>query len=161
MPSSNCSTENCQESRVSTWLVSQDCRIWKIWWWLDIVLKLSPAAAADDETGGPPLPARVLLSFLPPGAGTVRDEVPASLTVRPLIDDLCPSEPNQAPRTITAPPAGLQSRHPSPPHPQQPSPIRRRETPSKMFLLLSDAISRILLSVRVPHFDFASWGTEE
>jgi len=53
---------------------------------------ISPAtAAADDETGRPPpLPTRVFLSFLPPGAGIGRDEVPTSITVRPFIDDLCP-----------------------------------------------------------------------
>ena len=69
--------------------------MWKIWWWLDIVLQFSSAAtAADDETGGfPPLPARVFLSFLPPGTGIGRNEVATLITVRPLIDGLCPLNP--------------------------------------------------------------------
>jgi len=100
------------------WLVSQARRIWDlIRWWLDIVFQFSPAAA-DDETGRPsPLPARVCLSFLPPDAGIGHEEVPTSLTVRSLIDDLCRTQ------------SGAKNhRH---------RPTRRRETPSKIFYLLS------------------------
>ena len=89
---SNCGTGRCQKSRVSSVCVAGVTRIWKIWWWLDIVLRLPPAAAtADDEIGGlPPLPTCVFLSFFLPGTGIGigSDEVPIPLTARPLIDDL-------------------------------------------------------------------------
>ena len=139
------------------WLVSQDCRIWKIWWWVDIVLQFSPAAAADNENEGPPpLPAHIFLSFLPPGPGIDCDEVPTSLTVCPLIDDRCPLEPNRAPRTTVITPA----RGPTIPasFTAPPNPTRRGEISSKLFPLLSDAISRILLSVLASHFDFCFAG---
>jgi len=96
----------------------------------------------DDETGGlPPLPTRVFLSLLPPGAGigVGRDEVPTSLTARPLIDD---PEPNRAPRTtITAPARGPTTPASFTAPPAPPYPRRGGETPAKLFPLLSDAIS--------------------
>jgi len=107
----------------------------------------------------PALPARVYLSFLPPGAGLGRDKVPTSLTVRPLIDNLCPPEPNRAPRTtVTAPARGPATSATFTAPRAPPSPRCQGETPSKLFPLLSDAISRIFLSVRVSHFDFCVAG---
>jgi len=116
-------------------LVSQGCRVWKNPWWLDIILQFSPAAstAADANTGGPP-PARVVLSFLPPGATAAvsRDQIPTSLTARPRCNR--PTTPT----TFTAPSA---------------IPLRRGgTTPSKLLPLLSDLISRRLSSVRDSHF---------
>jgi hypothetical protein len=92
------------------------------------------------------------LSFLPPGgaAAATRDEIPTSLTVRPL---LCPSEPNPAPRSTVAAAAG------GPTTPTSFTAPRRGDTPSKLFPIRCDVISRILLSVRASHFDFASRGT--
>ena len=111
-----------EKSGVSSLCVAGVARKWKIWWWLDIVLRLSPAVAADDdETGGlPPLPTRVLLSLLPPGAGigVGCDEVPTSLTLSSTTPN--PIERQGPPSPL--PPADLQPRHPSPHHPHHPTP---------------------------------------
>lgn len=139
--------------QVCAWLMSQQCRIWKLWWWLDIVLRLSPAAAAaaDDETGEPPpLPARVFLGFLPPGTGIGLDEVPTSPIARPLIDDLCPSNLigyQESPSP--SPPADLQPQHPSPPHPNH-TPRRNiiKTVPSPLRRDLADIVVRPCLQFR-------------
>lgn len=140
---SNCGTGRCQKSRVSSVCVAGVTRIWKIWWWLDIVLRLPPAAAtADDEIGGlPPLPTRVFLSFFLPGTGIGigSDEVPIPLTARPLIDDLLSPLPSRAPRTTVTTPARGPTITAS--FTAQPNPTRRGETPSKLFSLLCNAIS--------------------
>jgi hypothetical protein len=127
------STVRRAEFQARVWVVSQDCRVWKIRWWLGITLQFSPA---DADTGGPP-PARVILSFFPPGATAAvsRDEIPITASHR--IDDLC----------LCCPPELIHS-HRRTNNPQQPAIPPTPHTPSKLFALLSDSILRRSSSVR-------------
>ena len=126
---------------------------------VDITLQFSPAAkAGDDETGGPP-PTSARFPKHPPSRCRHRPRRSPNINNhlsshrRPLPPS---PEPNRAPRTtVTAPPVDLQPWHPSPPHPAP----HAEEKHHQVFLLLPDAISRILLSVRISLSIFASQGT--
>ena len=113
------------EFQACAWLVSQDCRVWRIVV-AGLVLQFSSTASDADTGGPPPPPAHVFLTFLAPGAG---DQVPTSLTVRLLID-LWPLPP---PRTKGW---GTEiHRHPAsgPTTPTSFNPTLRGDRPSKLF----------------------------